>query len=59
MISKYIGFDSDYIIIGLAAIVIILFILYIVNIVQISKLKKRYNIFYEWNDCKIFRGYIT
>ena len=39
MISKYIGFDSDYIIIGLAAIVIILFILYIVNIVQISKLK--------------------
>ena len=34
MISKYIGFDSDYIIIGLAAIVIILFILYIVNIVQ-------------------------
>ena len=33
MISKYIGFDSDYIIIGLAAIVIILFILYIVNIV--------------------------
>lgn len=58
MISKYIGFDSDYIIIGLAAIVIILFILYIVNIVQISKLKNVI-IFLEWNDCKIFRGYIT
>ena len=52
MISKYIGFDSDYIIIGLAAIVIILFILYIVNIVQISKLKKRYNIFMSGTTAK-------
>ena len=52
MISKYIGFDSDYIIIGLAAIVIILFILYIVNIVQISKLKKRYNIFMSGKTAK-------
>ena len=52
MISKYIGFDSDYIIIGLAAIVIIFFILYIVNRVQISKLKKRYNIFMSGKTAK-------
>ena len=31
MISQYLGFDSDYIIIGLSAVVLILLILFIVN----------------------------
>ena len=45
MISKYLGFDSDYIIIGLAAVVLILLILTIVNVVQMRKLKKSYKVF--------------
>ena len=44
MISKYLGFDSDYIIIGL--------ILTIVNIVQMKKLKKNYRIFMSGKDAK-------
>lgn len=52
MISQLLGFDSDYIIIGLAAVTILLFILYIVNIVQMSKLKKNYRIFMEGKDAK-------
>ena len=52
MISQLLGFDSDYIIIGLAAVIILLFILYIVNIVQMSKLKKNYRIFMEGKDAK-------
>ncbi len=45
MISQYLGFDSDYIIIGLAAVVLLLMILIIVNIVQMRKLKKTYKAF--------------
>ncbi len=41
MISQYLGFDSDYIILGLAGFCIVLFILVIVNMVQTSKMKKR------------------
>ena len=52
MISQLLGFDSDYIIIGLAAVTVRLFILYIVNIVQMSKLKKNYRIFMEGKDAK-------
>lgn len=52
MISQYLGFDSDYIIIGLAAFVIILFILYLVNIIQMRKLKKNYRIFMNGKNAK-------
>lgn len=45
MISEYLGFDSDYIIIGLAAVVLILLILTIVNVAQMRKLKKSYKVF--------------
>ena len=37
MISEYLGFDSDYIILGLAGVVIILLILIITNMVQTGK----------------------
>ena len=52
MISKYLGFDSDYIIIGLCGVLLILFILTIVNIVQMKKLKKNYQIFINGKDKK-------
>ena len=44
MISQYLGFDSDYIIIGLSAVVLILLILIIVNIAQMRKLKNGKNL---------------
>ena len=52
MIAQYLGFDSDYIIIGLEALVLILMILMIVNIVQMSKLKKNYKIFMTGKNAK-------
>ena len=52
MLSDLLGFDSDYIIIGLTVIVVILLVLYIVNIVQTNKLKKRYNIFMSGKNAK-------
>ena len=52
MISEYLGFDSDYIIIGLVAISLLLFIILIVNIVQIKKLKKRYDVFMSGKTAK-------
>jgi len=45
MISEYLGFDSDYVILGLAVLVLVLLILWIVNISQIRSLKKNYKIF--------------
>lgn len=44
-ISEYLGIDLDYIVIGLAALLLIFIILTIVNIVQMSKLKKKYKMF--------------
>ena len=52
MISKYLGFESYYIIIGLCGVLLILFILTIVNIVQMKKLKKNYRIFMSGKDAK-------
>lgn len=52
MISEYLGFDSDYIIVGLAAVMLILFILTIVNIVQMRKLKKGYRVFMSGKNVK-------
>ena len=52
IISKYLGFESYYIIIGLCGVLLILFILTIVNIVQMKKLKKNYRIFMSGKDAK-------
>lgn len=52
MISQYLGFDSDYVIIGLTAAVLILLILFIVNICQMRKLKKNYRIFMSGKTAK-------
>lgn len=59
MISKYLGIDSDYIIIGLAVLVLILLILTIVNIIQMSKLKKRYRIFMSGKNAKTLEDVLT
>ncbi|MGN0364733.1 MAG: DUF4446 family protein [Suilimivivens sp.] len=47
MISEYLGFDSDYIIIGLVAVVFILFMMIAINLCQMKKLKKNYKIFMQ------------
>ncbi len=52
MISEYLGFDSDYIILGLTGVVIILLILIIVNMIQVGKLKKRYRVFMSGKTAK-------
>lgn len=52
MISEYLGFDSDYIIIGLTAFCLILLILIIVNMVQTNKLKKKYRAFMIGKNAK-------
>lgn len=52
MIQKYLGFDSDFIIIGLVALLLILFVILIINIIQIKKLKNKYNEFMSGKDAK-------
>lgn len=52
MISEYTGIDSDYIIIGLAGMMLIMFILLIVNIAQCNTLKKKYRAFMGGKDAK-------
>ena len=52
MISQYLGFDSDYIILGLAGFCIVLFILVIVNMAQTSKMKKKYKKFMSGKNAK-------
>lgn len=45
MIYELLGFDSDFIILGLVVLVVLLFVLNIVSLVQIKKMKKRYKVF--------------
>lgn len=52
MISQLLGFDSDYIIIGLLAFCLILLALVIVNMVQTNKLKKKYRSFMAGKNAK-------
>ena len=52
MISKYLGFDSDFIIIGLVAVILILLVLVIVNMVQINKMKNKYKVFMSGKNAK-------
>lgn len=52
MIEQYLGFDSDYIIIGLAAFCLLLFILIIINFVKTKKLRKKYEAFMVGKNAK-------
>ncbi len=58
-ITEYLGIDVDYIVIGLAVLVLALIILVIVNVVQISKLKKRYKIFMSGKNAKSLEDILT
>lgn len=52
MISKYLGFDSDYIIVGLVAVILILLVLVIVNMAAVNKMKKQYKVFMTGKNAK-------
>ena len=40
MIEYYLGFDSDYILLGLAGFTVVLLIIILINVIQMSKLKR-------------------
>lgn len=40
MIEYYLGIDSDYVIMGLAALTVLLLLIVFINIIQMHKLKK-------------------
>lgn len=52
MIQQYLGIETDYIIIGMAALLLIMLILIIVCLCKIGKLKKRYNFFMSGSDAR-------
>ena len=52
MIEYYIGFDSDYILLGFAVFSILLFIILIINAIQMHKLKKKYKMFMDGKNAK-------
>lgn len=52
MIEYYLGIDSDYIVVGLAAICAILFIIVFIHCIQMHKLKKKYKMFMDGKNAK-------
>lgn len=52
MIEYYLGIDSDYVLIGIAALALILLIIVFVNIIQMHKLKKKYKMFMDGKNAK-------
>lgn len=52
MISKMIGIDSDYIIIGLVVVVFLMLVMLIINMVQISRMKKQQAVFMTGKNAK-------
>ena len=52
MIEYYIGFDSDYILLGIAGFSILLFIILLINAIQMHKLKKKYKMFMDGKNAK-------
>lgn len=51
-LEELLGIDLDYIIIGMAAVIILLLILMIVNLVQTKKIKKKYQSFMRGKNGK-------
>ena len=52
MIEYYLGIDSDYVVMGLAGLVVLLILLMIINGVRQRKLRKAYEAFMEGSDGK-------
>lgn len=51
-ICDYLGIDLEYVVFGLAGIILLLFLLLIINMVKVSKLKKQYRKFMGDTDAK-------
>lgn len=58
-IFEQLGINSEYIVLGLAGVVVLLFILVIVLFVKNSKLNKRYRAFMEGKEAKSLEDVIT
>lgn len=56
MIAEYLGIESDYVIIGLALLVLILFILVIVCLVKTGSLRKKYDSFMRGKSARSLEG---
>ncbi len=52
MIEYYLGIDSDYVIIGLAALTALLLLIVFINIIQMHVLKKKYKMFMDGKNAK-------
>ena len=52
MIEQYLGISTDYVVIGMAALILILMIIMIVNQVKMNKLRKRYEVFMKGKTAK-------
>ena len=52
MIEYYLGIDSDYVIMGLAALTVLLLLIVFINIIQMHKLKKKYKMFMDGKNAK-------
>ncbi|MDE6906114.1 MAG: DUF4446 family protein [Lachnospiraceae bacterium] len=52
MIEYYLGINSDYVIVGLAALTILLLLIVFINIIQMHKLKKKYKMFMDGKNAK-------
>lgn len=52
MIEKYLGFDSDYVLLGLLGLIVLLLIFMLINIIQMHKLKKKYKMFMDGKNAK-------
>lgn len=52
MIEQYLGIDSDYILLGLAGLIVVLLIIMLINVIQMHKLKKKYKMFMDGKNAK-------
>ena len=52
MIEYYLGFDSDYVLLGLSGFTILLLIIILVNAIQMHNLKKKYKMFMDGKNAK-------
>ena len=52
MIEYYLGFDSDYVLLGLSGFTILLLIIILVNAIQMHNLKKKFKMFMDGKNAK-------
>lgn len=52
MIKEYFGFDTDYLVLGLAGFAAVLLILLLINVIQMHTLKKKYKMFMKGKNGK-------